>query len=546
MKKFFGYFLIIFAFIVAGITFLQSNIELPYFGGIYNKVIINRTSNVLEIFNGHKFYGVSNFDADAFNLLSIIGTNFRGIFTAVMIFILSLFMVPKIYIFSYLLFFAGLIILNPQKVSPKITLGIILLLALLLRLCGLGEYPMWIDEVFTVLFARSGWRTVLNDYCNPPVFYIVSKLWIMITPYSETVARLISVIAGVGGVWSIYYMLKRKFSEKTALVGAILMCLSFWGIYYSQELRCYAVIMLLSPLCAISMFNMLEQKRNRDFVWFGILSAIIINTHLYGILFVASNFVYAIFKHLRDKRFYLLIFLVCLSFLPYLCVTFFKHSIMGNNAIIGNMFFESIKIILLFVFLSFGVGIFVLLAKLFKKTTIATDKEKDFLKYCLYSVLSVFALSFIISIFRPIIYYRYYSVIYPFILAIIAIVISQDWKTKYNGVILTALVLVNIFFQFSVKFPPSLRYGNFYDVIIFEKANGLTKKNIVVVLDYLTYYSKYYDLKGVTTMVPQAFDLDKIEKDTTIYLMSFKGSNQDIEGKRIKLPDNTELIRIDK
>lgn len=544
MKKIFGYILIILALIIAGITFIKSNVDLYYFGGMYNKVIVNKTANALEIFNGHKFYGVPNYTEDSVNVISIIGTNFRGIFTSLMIFVLSLFMMPKIYIFSYLIFFAGLFLLNPQKVNPKITLGITLVLAFLLRLCGLGEYPMWIDEVFTVLLAKDGWLDTMNDYCNPPFFYLISKLWLSIIPYSEAFARFISVIAGVCGVWSMYYVLKQKFNEKTGLVGAVLMCLSFWGIYYSQEYRCYSIIMFLSPLCSLAMFNMLEKQRTKDFLGFGLLSAIIINTHLYGILFTVANFLYVIFKNFRDKRFYLLMFLVAMSFMPYFFKTFLEHSVLSNNAIMGNMFLEALKIIVLFMTLLLVIGLLILTAKLMHKKI--EYKESSFLKYCFYVIISVIAMTFVISIFRPIIYYRYYSVIYPFILAIIAIIISQDWKTKYNGLILTALILINVFIQFNIKFPASLRYGNFYDVIIFEKENKLTQENIVVVMDYMTMYSRYYPLKGVTTMVNHVFDPDKIEKGTTVYLLSFKNSNKNYQGKRIVLPDNTELIRIDK
>ena len=81
---------------------------------------------------------------------------------------------------------------------------------------------------------------------------------------------------------------------------------------------------------------------------------------------------------------------------------------------------------------------------------------------------------------------------------------------------------------------------------MFEKEHGMTQKNVVVVMDYMVLYSKYYKLKGVTTMVSKIFDIDKVEKGTTIYVLAYKNNNRDIEGKRITLPDDTQLIRIDK
>lgn len=597
MRKGIGFFLIILSFIFAICIFNNNNIILKYFGGKYNKVIINtnvpasingtklnyehnnyfieivdkvgnltlhteKPASYIYIFNGQKnLYGLLNLKTNTVNLPYISVHNTRSFFTVCMIFLLSLFMAPQFYLSSYLLFFAGLFLLNPKNVNPNVTLGLILLFALFFRLCGVFEYPFWIDEVYTFLNTRMDWSAVLKDWCNPPLFYIISKLWLMVVP--EAYCRLLSVIAGVAGVWSFYYLLKEKISEKTALVGGVLMATSYWGIYYSQEYRCYAILMFLVPLCTLSMFNIIEKREKIDYFLYSLYSALIINLHLFGLLYVFGNYIYLLFKNFKNKLHILKAVIisgvvVVSTFLPYFFMTFLPHSILDANSWHDNYLSAVMKVLSVFYVVLFVVGVLFLYMFIFKKNDLKeyikqSVSTKEFFLYCIYIICIVFITSLLISAFRLVVYYRYYSIIYPFVLAIISVIISQNWKTKYSGVLLTFLIILNIIFQFKLNFPLSLRYGNYYDLIKMEREVGISKGKIEVVLDYLTHYNKYYDLKDVNVSTWRPFLWEYLnDKNTsdTIYLISFQKDKQkfidDNNFTVIIMPNDSKLVRIEK
>ncbi|RAI15849.1 MAG: hypothetical protein DKM22_01475 [Candidatus Melainabacteria bacterium] len=587
LKRVLGYFFIVISIVLFIFNFKtnETKIDLPYFGGVFNKVIVNiqtqntgdiyindeklnyangvyfkeyigkvknlkisKPVNNVELFIGHKFYGINN--VKNIDLTSGNFINYRGVFTECKIFILSLFMLPSLYFVPYLFLFSALLLINPKKIHLKALLTITIIIAFFLRFCNLTEYPMWIDEVFTMLYAKSSFSNLFNDYCNPPLIYIIAKLWTIVS-YTEVWARLFSVIMGVCGVWSLYYLLKNKINERTALTGAILSCFSFWGIYYSQELRCYATLMFLAPLCTNFMLNFLESKKDKDLIIFAIFSAIIVNLHLYGILFVVSNFVYCLWKGKSSRiKLFLANCFVMLTFLPYFFVTLLPKSILGTNELKGNLIVEIIKSIGLFYVLAFVLIALLLFFVIFKRNSFfklikmkELSKEKNFFIYCLFTIVFVWLLSLLISAFRLIIYYRYYSILYPYILAMISIVIAYNYKVEYKNVLLSFLILLSVIFQFKVNFPPSVRYGNFYDVIKFENEKAC------VVLDYLTYYAKYYKVKSAKNILYNSFNPRDIEKGTTVYFYSFKeGDKSELSmfDNRvvINLPDNAKVIKV--
>ena len=67
------------------------------------------------------------------------------------------------------------------RVTPfRLALGVTLL-ALALRLVGVGSRPLWLDEAYTAFFSSRGWHelwTVVPTYeTHPPFYYSLVKVW---------------------------------------------------------------------------------------------------------------------------------------------------------------------------------------------------------------------------------------------------------------------------------------------------------------------------------------------------------------------------------
>jgi len=134
--------------------------------------------------------------------------------------------------------------------------GAIIVLALVLRLAFLGEPSFWLDEAWSLWFARHSldylWTVMPTYETHPPVYYSILHFW-RVFGESETALRSLSVLFSMGVV--IMAVLLGKEAEKDRpvfvmlLTGAILAA-SPVQIEFAQEARpysalCFTVALLL-------------------------------------------------------------------------------------------------------------------------------------------------------------------------------------------------------------------------------------------------------------------------------------------------------------
>jgi len=126
----------------------------------------------------------------------------------------------------------------------------IVVLAAALRLYRLEAQPLWIDEEASLedalAFGRAGLAGLATDHVAPlhtMLLWAVSRLGGM----SEWVLRLPSVVAGVLCVPLTFALARRLFDDaRVALLSAMLVAVSPFAIWYAQEARMYALLMLLA------------------------------------------------------------------------------------------------------------------------------------------------------------------------------------------------------------------------------------------------------------------------------------------------------------
>lgn len=148
---------------------------------------------------------------------------------------------------------------------PALPVLLILLLALGLRLWGLGGKSLWMDEIFTVQKAsmplRGMMREILDHDAHPPLFQLVE--WSVLQfGKGDGFARLASVLAGVAGVWLMMAIGRRLFSRRAGLMAGALAALSWFHVYYSQEARLYAMASTL-VLAQFLLLLMIFERRGR-------------------------------------------------------------------------------------------------------------------------------------------------------------------------------------------------------------------------------------------------------------------------------------------
>ena len=106
------------------------------------------------------------------------------------------------------------------KYQELITLGLILALALILRLYHYDSFSLWGDELYSVGvvgYPDGDFASVFKDPGNPPFYNFLLKLWLHCFGYTSGAARSLSVVIGSLGVVGIYLLLRDHACENLDL-----------------------------------------------------------------------------------------------------------------------------------------------------------------------------------------------------------------------------------------------------------------------------------------------------------------------------------------
>jgi len=135
----------------------------------------------------------------------------------------------------------------PQRVVPPA----ILLLAWGLRLFRLGDANVWWDEALAVWAVRKGlvgatlWTA--SDV-HPPLFFWTLWGWVQAVGESEVALRLLPAACGFLTVAAVYALARLVGGRQAGALGALLIAIARFHVWWSQELRMYALAGLLGTL----------------------------------------------------------------------------------------------------------------------------------------------------------------------------------------------------------------------------------------------------------------------------------------------------------
>ncbi|WGF87313.1 glycosyltransferase family 39 protein [Marinivivus vitaminiproducens] len=162
----------------------------------------------------------------------------------------------------------------------------VVLLALCLRLIGLSDSGIWLDEVYPITFASlplfDGLVAALRFDLHPPLYVVQLHLWSWFGQ-SDTWMLLNSVLWSVLGVVALYWAVRERFNGAAAFWAALFLAVMPRQIEFAQSARMYAMLTTLI-IVAWGLQNRLLQPeaRRRDTVLFVSAAAAIAWTHVTG------------------------------------------------------------------------------------------------------------------------------------------------------------------------------------------------------------------------------------------------------------------------
>jgi 4-amino-4-deoxy-L-arabinose transferase-like glycosyltransferase len=163
---------------------------------------------------------------------------------------------------------------------------LILLLAAVLRLVALPDVPPGLqhDEVFhghdavTVLL---GYRPLYftSNAGNEPLFIYLMSLTVGLFGHNAWGIRLAAVICGLLTVLFTYLWIRRAYNDRTALMAAALMSVSFWPIFLSRVGLRAAAVPMMAALAAWLLFEARQRAQRRWFVIAGVALGVALYTY---------------------------------------------------------------------------------------------------------------------------------------------------------------------------------------------------------------------------------------------------------------------------
>ncbi len=153
--------------------------------------------------------------------------------------------------------------------QDRVWLILLTLVAGTLRLVRLDAQSLWIDEFLMILRASLGEPFRWSDwFVNPqgPLPALLLRWSVALFGSSEWALRLPSALLGTATV-PVVFLLARRLHSSSAWPTAILVTISPFLVWYSQETRHYALAILAAAWSGIAFIRLMDDKPDRGAAW---------------------------------------------------------------------------------------------------------------------------------------------------------------------------------------------------------------------------------------------------------------------------------------
>ena len=172
--------------------------------------------------------------------------------------------------------------------------------AALLRFPTLQTQSYWYDEAITVDLVRRSFEGMLagvpQSESTPPLYYVVAWVWSQIFDTSETALRSLSAVIGTATVPATYAAARRFVSTRSALVAAALVAVSPLLVWYSQEARAYALLVLLGALSLVPLQRAAAPRPARSLSAWALTASLALATHYFAVFIIAAEAVWLLHR----------------------------------------------------------------------------------------------------------------------------------------------------------------------------------------------------------------------------------------------------------
>lgn len=356
----------------------------------------------------------------------------------------------------------------------------------------------WRDEVFRVFMAQKSFVDIVkltyND-AQPPLYYYILKIWMLVFGDGEIATRLLSVIFFLTLVVVVYFFAKLLTPSKYyPFLASFLILINPSLVYYAFETRVYILFVLMVTFSCYFLF------KKKYWLWI-IVSILALYTNNFMVFVIPFQILWLFFQKLKKIKIITYGLIILIGYLPWFGVFIHQSFIVKNDFWISPLTNKTIRAALSGVFLGYEfdplshVGRFSLLSLLLLPVLFLSLRSKQG-RFLLLWFLGPFLTAIVISIFtRPIFSPRYLSfLVVPMTLMIYYQLYKLPFKVMLPFFIIISYILFTVnFLLYPVRLKPDIRST-------VKKVAEIIEPGDVIIADTLNYFeTKYYFAKFTPT-----------------------------------------------
>ncbi|MFQ6015485.1 MAG: glycosyltransferase family 39 protein, partial [Anaerolineae bacterium] len=189
--------------------------------------------------------------------------------------------------------------------SDRFLVLFVILLAFALRSFRLGHQSVWYDEGLSIYYAQQSLPALLTGVSasdHPPLYFLLLHSWLKVVGSSEFSVRFLSLIWGLLLVSMTYRIGRRLLGSAVGLTAALLVAISPFHVWYSQETRMYTMAAFLALLSSYWLWQALQEGRWPTWVAYVLSSVALVYTHFFAWFVLLFQAAFVIWWAWQERR----------------------------------------------------------------------------------------------------------------------------------------------------------------------------------------------------------------------------------------------------
>jgi mannosyltransferase len=187
-----------------------------------------------------------------------------------------------------------------RELASRHALLLIVALAAVVRFATLGTQSFWLDEYLTVIHTQTSFGETLNALptgeVNPPLYFVLAWVWQKVFGGGEMALRSLSALLGTATIPVVYAAARELASRRAGLFAAGLAATNPLLIWYSQDVRAYPLLILLSALSFLFFVRALQREEPRSLWAWAAASGLALATHYFALMLLVPEAIWLLLR----------------------------------------------------------------------------------------------------------------------------------------------------------------------------------------------------------------------------------------------------------